>query len=156
MDIEDSITQLEEVFEGFPWYGPPILKSLKTIPVLFWDQKMDDDSHSITELVYHMIDWRIFVIEKIKGNELFSIEMNSENDWRKKVFIATEVDKEEILKELTRTQNLLIELLMTKPDSWMNELVDGKDYKNSYMVLGSIQHDIYHTGQINLIYSRLQ
>jgi len=54
MDIEDSITQLEEVFEGHPWYGPSILRSLEEIPVILWDQKLENGSHTIAELVCHI------------------------------------------------------------------------------------------------------
>ncbi|TSE09935.1 MULTISPECIES: DinB family protein [Aquimarina] len=155
MDIEDSITQLEEVFEGQPWFGPSILKSLKDIPVEFWDKKPEYVSHSITELVYHMMDWRVFVIEKLKDNESFGIELNSEKDWRRDVLVQTEVQKETILNELIKTQELICELLTTKPDSWMYENSLGNAYKNDYMIRGMIQHDIYHLGQINSIYSQL-
>jgi len=156
MDIEDSITQLEETFGGEPWYGPPLLKSLQIIPVGLWDQKPENTPHTITELVYHMIDWRMFVIEKLKENELYNIEMNSEKDWRINISISTEKEKEQVISELNKTQELIKRLLEDKPDSWMYELVDGKDYKNQYMMMGSIQHDIYHLGQINLIYAQLK
>ena len=39
MDIEDCITQLEEVFEGQPWFGPSLVDSLEKISVGFWDKK---------------------------------------------------------------------------------------------------------------------
>ncbi len=156
MNIEDSITQFEEIFEGEPWFGSSILKSLKLIPVEFWDKKSGNVSHSITELVYHMMDWRVFVIEKLKDNESFSIEINSGKDWRKDVLVQTETQKEIILKELIKTQKLICELLTTKPDSWMYENIVGTTYKNEYMIKGAIQHDIYHLGQINMIYSQIK
>ena len=156
MDIEDSITQLEEVFEGHPWYGSPILKSLEEIPFIFWDQKLENASHTITELVYHIIDWRVFVIEKLKENELFSVEMNSESDWRKNISVATTHEKKNTIEELKKTQYSMIQLLTTKQDTWMCHFVDGKDYKNEYMVIGVIQHDIYHLGQINFLYNQLK
>ncbi len=156
MNIEDSIIQLEEVFEGTPWYGPSVLKSLKTIPAKLWDGKPENVSHSIAELVYHILDWREFVVQKLKGNEAFSIQMNSEKDWRKNVSIATEAQKTIIIDELTQTQDILLELLETRSDSWMSEFVLGKDYTNEYMIRGLVQHDIYHLGQINMIYSQLK
>jgi len=57
---------------------------------------------------------------------------------------------------LNITQMEILELLDTKSDSWLYEFVLGKDYTNEYMISGAIQHDIYHLGQINLIYSQLQ
>ncbi|GAA3513301.1 hypothetical protein GCM10022393_28870 [Aquimarina addita] len=155
MDIEDSIQQLEMVFEGDPWLGTSVLKPLKKIPYECWNEKPENVAHSIAELVLHMIDWRIFVIEKLKDNQSYSIVMNSEMDWRKNVSIATETEKKECLTELINTQEMLITRLVEKPDSWLNEFVLGKDYTNEYMIMGVIQHDIYHLGQINLIYSQL-
>jgi len=60
------------------------------------------------------------------------------------------------IEELKKTQYTMIHLLTTKPDTWMCHLVDGKDYKNEYMIMGAIQHDIYHIGQINFLYNQLK
>ncbi|PKV49636.1 putative damage-inducible protein DinB [Aquimarina sp. MAR_2010_214] len=156
MNIKDSIKKYDEVFEGEPWFGISMLKSLEHIPILFWDKKPNKVSHSISELVYHLIDWRGFVIEKLKGNKAFDIELNSEKDWRKDVSIQNEKEKKKILEELIETQNIICELLLAKPNSWLNEQVAGRQYRNEYMISGVIQHDIYHLGQINMVYSQLK
>ncbi len=154
MDIEDTITQLQESFNGKPWFGTSVWDSLSAISSDFWNTKPKSTTHSIAELVVHIIDWRGFVIEKLQGNASFSIEMNSEQDWRKGVSVDSEGDKEILMNELVETQNQLISLLETKPDSWLIELVAGGKYKNEYMIRGIVPHDIYHVGQINLIYSQ--
>lgn len=156
MDIEDCITQFEEVFEGQPWYGPPFLKSLEQISVQFWDRKLNTDGHSIAELLFHMLDWRLFVIQKLKDNSTYSIEMNTEEDWRSEVSVKTEKQKDEIINQLKDSQEVIIQLLHKKSDSWLHEFVMGKDYKNSYMIQGAVQHDIYHLGQINLLHNQLK
>ncbi len=156
MDIEDCIVQIKEVFDGEPWYGTSILKVLENIPVEFWNQKAGKMSHSIAELVYHIIDWRSFVVEKLKNNTVYSIELNSEKDWRKQVSIVSQDQKKVIIKELNKTQELILEELDQKSDSWLNEFVLGKDYSNQYMINGLVQHDIYHLGQINMLYNMLK
>ncbi len=156
MDIEDCITQLEEVFEGEPWYGTSVLKSLELIPVLFWNKNLENSSSSIAKLVYHIIDWRWFIIEKVKNNETFSIELNSEKDWRKNSSVITQEEKEKCIGELIKTQELLCRLVSEKPDSWLYEFAAGKDYSNEYMIRGLLQHDLYHLGQINMLYSKLK
>ena len=156
MDIEDCITQLEEVFEGQPWFGPSLVDSLEKISVGFWNQKFKNQKHSIAELVWHMIDWRQFVIEKLKDNVSYSIEMNSEADWRKNASVHNDQDKKNLIQALIQSQEEIIRLLDGKPDSWLQEFVSGKDYKNEYMIQGLVQHDIYHLGQINLLYSLIK
>lgn len=64
--------------------------------------------------------------------------------------------RKKTLQELVETQNIICELLLAKPDSWLNEQVAGRQYRNGYMVNGVIQHDIYHLGQINMVYSQLK
>lgn len=156
MDIEDCIAQLEETYEGTPWYGDAIASSLDSISVTFWNQKPVGASHTIAELVWHMIDWRRFVVEKLKGNTTYSIEMNSDQDWRKEVIVQSEGDKTEVLEILRQTQEELLELLHTKSDAWLYEFAEGKDYTNVYMVNGVVQHDIYHLGQINVMAGQLR
>ncbi|WP_062056205.1 DinB family protein [Aquimarina longa] len=156
-NIEESIIKLEEVFDGEPWFGTSIIKSLKQIPVKFWNKKLEKGSHTIAALVYHSIDWRRFVIEKIKNNRAFTIELNSEQDWRKNIVILyTEKEKEKVINELVETQNVICALLAEKPDSWLQEQVSGASYINEYMIQGVLQHDVYHLGQINMIHSRLK
>lgn len=156
MSIKDSIIQYREVFDGEPWFGTSLLKSLESIPVSDWDKKPEKVRHSISELVYHLIDWRVFVIEKLKENKTFTIELNTEEDWRENVSISTEKQKIQVVKELVETQNTICKLLTTKSEEWLYEPVSGREYKNEYMIRGVIQHDIYHLGQINMIYGQLK
>ncbi|MCK8522279.1 DinB family protein [Aquimarina sp. D1M17] len=156
MDVEDCIQQIDEAFNGQPWYGPSLFKTLEEIPVIFWNQTPEGASHSITELVYHIIDWKVFVLEKLKDNDTYSIEMNSEKDWRPNILKVDQGQKDKILKELKSTHESLCELLEAKPDSWVNEFTMGKDYSNAYMIRGAVQHDIYHLGQVNMLYSQIK
>jgi uncharacterized damage-inducible protein DinB len=156
MNIENSIIQYNEVFNEEPWFGTSVLKSLEQIPVLFWNKKPEKVSHSIAELIYHIIDWRGFVIEKLKGNATFDIELNTEKDWRKGILIHTEEEKKNTLETLVETQNTITKLLATASDLWLSEPTLGKTYTNAYMMRGIMQHDTYHLGQINLIYSQLK
>ena len=144
------------MIDGIPWYGPSLLKSLQEIPASFWNQKPKGVSHSIAELVYHIIDWKVFVVEKLKGNKTYNIEMNSEKDWRESVSVSNENEKKQLIEKIKNTQSALIEILKAKTVSWLNEFVPGRDYKNLYMVNGLVQHDIYHLGQINMLYAQLK
>ncbi len=154
MDIEDSISQLQEHFDGKPWFGASIWESLEKIPVAYWDAKPSNANHSIAELVCHMIDWRGFAIERINGNESYSIELNSTQDWREGVSVASAHDKQVMLDEFAQTHEQLCELLAAKPDAWMTELVAGGTYTNEFMIRGVLSHDLYHLGQINLLHQQ--
>ncbi len=155
MTIKDFILSFNELFKGNPWYGVSTMDSLETISFEQWNKKPIGVSNSIATIVWHVIDWRCFVIEKIKDNEAFDIVLNTEADWRKDILVNKEADVLEIVTTLKNTQETICRLLKEKPASWLLETTKGKEYNNEYMLRGILNHDAYHLGQINLIYSQL-
>ena len=156
MSIEEFISRYNEVFEGDPWYGISLCDALHRIPLAFWNQKPEGAAHSVTEYVWHLIDWKKFVIEKVKENKEYTIIMNSSQDWREEVYVSTVEDLDEIFSELRQVHQSLCQLIVSKEENWFNECTVGREYTNEYMLEGVLQHDIYHLGQLNLIYSQLK
>lgn len=156
MKIKDFIDESNELYNGEPWFGVSIVASLQNVNLESWNLKPKNTSNSIASIVCHMIDWRSFVIEKLKENTIFDIALNTKEDWRKNVLVTTEEEKNEILLELEASQEELVKLIQEKKASWFIEKTVGKEYTNSYMLHGILQHDAYHLGQINLINSQLR
>ncbi len=142
--------------KGEPWYGISLCEALNQIPLEFWNKKPKGAAHSITEYVWHLIDWKKFVIEKVKENKGYNIIMNSQQDWREQVFVNNVDDFNEVYGELKSVQQSLCELIVSKEESWFKKCTEGRSYNNQYMLEGILQHDIYHLGQLNLIYSQLK
>jgi len=61
-----------------------------------------------------------------------------------------------VIAELKKIHDDILEQLNRKPDSWLYEHVLGKEYTNVYMINGLVQHDIYHLGQINVLYHQIK
>lgn len=153
-NVNHFIVALEDVFRGNTWYGTSIWDSLNKIPLDIWNHKVSKQGNSIAELVGHIIAWRLFVIEKLKGNATYDIELNSETDWKSDITIRTSEDLTGLLEELKGTQATICQLLQTKNNEWLSQITPGKTYNNRYMIQGLINHDCYHLGQINLIHSQ--
>ena len=156
MTIEFFCKTYNEVFKGEPWFGDSLVGSLQNIPLENWSKKPKDTSNSIANIVYHIIDWQYFVIEKLKDNAAFDIELNTKEDWRENVVVDTEEEKNKILLELNASQEAIIKLIKEKKETWLQENTPGKEYTNDYMLQGILQHDVYHLGQINVINSQLK
>jgi len=156
MSIENFCDTNNEVFNGEPWFGESIVGSLQKVSLEYWTKKPENTTNSIASIVCHMIDWRYFVVEKLKGNASFDIPLNTKEDWRENVVISSEEDKEKIFLELRDSQEELIKLIKEKKDTWLQEITPGKEYTNDYMLQGILQHDVYHLGQINVINSQLK
>ena len=154
MTIESFIDDFKEVYKGDPWSGISITKSLERIPWQDVNGKPETERKSIAEILLHIINWRIFVIAKIKENKPFTIRLNSQEDWTP-IVINSDAEWEQLLERLEETQNIICSLLQGKSNYWFSEITAGKPYTNAYMMRGIIQHDMYHLGQINGLNTRI-
>lgn len=145
------IESLNNTFQGNPWYGDSLMHQLKCIDIQLVDKTLQNSKNSIAILIQHLINWRIFVIEKLNKNEAFDIEMNSKDDW-KIITIKTQDEWDALLNELIATQNQIIDILKhQKSDAFLAQKTLGKTYTLEFLVEGVIQHDLYHLGQIGLL-----
>ena len=141
---------LERNWEGPMWHGGNLKAILEGIT---WEkafQKPGNSSHNIYESVRHMYCWRKFVLEHLKGNTSYSVEINSETDWMTD-YEKNEANWNEVLGELESNQNELLEIFESFPDTKLEELVPGKKFNWYVLVHGCIHHDIYHSAQISML-----
>lgn len=152
-EISRIIEQLKETYEGNPWFG----RSAKALL-----SEVDEETalinlnrqHNIVELLWHMVNWREFVISHLapSGKKLAWFE---EHDWQ-------ELNKEnrqlwhEGLQRLQQTQETLLQLLTQKNDSLLEKNVSERKYNYRTLLNGIIQHDVYHLGQIAFIAKALR
>jgi len=141
-EIRKIINTLKHTYEKNAWHGPAVIETLSDISAKDALKKVGD-SHSIIELVAHMIAWRNYVTEKLKGNGAYELsdEQNfpKVNDWK------------QVLAQLALSQQNLIKALEETPDERLNEKVPNREFKFYTMLQGIIHHDLYHLGQIQLI-----
>ena len=152
--IQNLIETLEVTFEKDPWFGDSVIGKLMMIDYSIVNKKIEG-SNTIASLLKHMIQWRVFAIEKMQGNKYFDIKLNSEMDWPL-VTINKEIEWLDLIRELKETQVKLIELISEKGGDYLEEITVGKDYTNGVLIEGIIEHDVYHLGQIGLLNSLLQ
>lgn len=150
------IRSLSDIFEGEPWYGQSVMAKLENVSYKIGYETCIPDSHSVAEIVGHLISWKNFAVEKLRYNDGYDIEIDSEKDWPT-IEINSRKEWEELKRELVATQSKIYKILEEKPDdSFLDEKVSGKDYDFEFLLHGLIQHDIYHLGQIGLIESQLK
>lgn len=153
-EVEHITNSIKATFEGAPWYGESLLVKLKTINSELVNESINT-SNTIGNLVAHLIQWRLFVIEKLKGNTQFDIEINSKSDWPETT-IKSKADWNHLITKLKSSQDQIIDLLSKKEDSFLNKQTSGTNYNNRTLLTGIIQHDIYHLGQISLIKKQIE
>jgi len=150
MNISETyrITELlRRTFDGEPWYGPSVMDVLTEVTL---EETLNQltGTHTIAELVEHMIGWRTFVIKRLQGDANFDI--NQEESFKKIAAMTTE-QWMDMLQRLQQTQADLLQILSQISDEKLNETVAGREYNFDKMLHGIIHHDIYHIGQIVLL-----
>lgn len=141
----DRITQLlEKTFDQQPWYGSSIMEILKTVNPQTVNQRLAD-THSVAELVEHMISWRTFATRRLLGDAAFqvsdAINFPISQNW------------EDTIKRLQQSQEDLVNAVKQFPEERLSELVPSNQFRYTFYTLlhGIIQHDVYHLGQIALL-----
>lgn len=141
--------QLKHSYSGTPWFGSPVKEVIAGIT---WQQAIARpiaNTHTIMELLLHMLAWRKFVLERLQGNNTYNIDLNTDADWPAQD--GTEEQFNHTLKELDLVQESLLAELDKVSEDFLLQIVDGKEFTYNIMLQGLVQHDIYHLGQIGLL-----
>ncbi|MDX1762131.1 MAG: DinB family protein [Christiangramia sp.] len=153
---EEIIRSMSETFEGQPWFGESVMRKLENLPYVIGYKTCIPESHNVAQIVGHLIAWKTFAAEKLKGNESYNIDMDGPDNWPE-IIVHSQDDWEELKRDLVAAQGKIYEQLNSKEDdSYLQEKVSGKDYNFDYLLKGIVQHDIYHIGQVGLIESQLK
>ena len=109
--------------------------------------------HSVAELIAHGTAWRKDAIVKIETGRGDLTEADKA-DWPDLEELKL-LGWEEIYSEYADSVNQLIRLLEGKDDPFLEEMYfdpefDG-DFPFSFTLIGILQHDIYHLGQLGLV-----
>lgn len=143
-EIDRIVCLVEKTFNKQPWYGNSIAATLSSVDekIVYWRH---GETHSIIEIVLHMISWRKFCTQRIKDDNDFEIGEDSN--------FPTSSTWAEAIDRLNQSQLTLVEAIKQFPEDRLGDLVPSKIQKYTYYTLlhGVIQHDIYHLGQIALL-----
>jgi len=147
--LRPIIENLIECYNGTPWYGISLTEKLNSIS---WEKVNEKQygSKSIAILVQHIINWRIFVIEKLKDNLAYDLIIDGPTDWTN-IHINNEQEWHTLNASLQETQTELLGLLKDANDSILSKKVPGKKYVFKSILTSISQHDIYHLGQIAML-----
>lgn len=150
-EIQSIIRNLEDILDGDPWYGRSVYAILREVEPVIAYKKPTTRSHSLIELLYHMLTWAEFALKRIEKDKIDDLAAFEKIDpiaigWRE---IDPKIhDWDEGLGAFIATHQQIIALLATKDDTFLNETVDYRQYNFGFLLNGLIQHNIYHLGQV--------
>lgn len=146
MELPFIIGQLEDMYQGDPWFGRNAKALLSEVDESTAFAK-PNNQHSILELVWHIINWREFAISRLRKEDEQDVHYYENNDWRE----LDHNDKSLWGRAINRyheTHAELMESIQIQNEEILNREVVGRNYTYRKLLHGILQHDIYHLGQI--------
>ncbi len=146
--------ELQKILSGDPWYGSPVYQVIEAVSFEAAFEKVAGASHTIAEIVLHMLAWTEEVLDRMNGKEA-SLPLSG--DWPP-TGTPDEQKWQNYVNDLKLVNVNLLGLIQNFPEEqWsepMNdernrELGNGVTYEE--LVNGLIQHHIYHSGQIAIL-----
>ncbi|MBC7902196.1 MAG: DinB family protein [Gemmatimonadaceae bacterium] len=147
--INHFIRQFENFYSGENWASDTMMDKLNIIDDKLAFQQPYPGTHSIAELVWHVIYWRSVLINAFEKNYKYKTETVDELNF---VPISDlQVKSWTTLKnELAQSQHTILKKLGDLKESDLSaEYQPGKTME--YMIQGVIHHDYYHLGQIGIV-----
>jgi len=147
-EVKRIISLLKEIYYGPAWHGPAIKDLLKGVTAKKALVKPVKGSHSIWELVLHLTTWTEVAEKRVKGEKV--PQVTSEKDWPSNAD-RTEKGWKKALKNLDFHQKKLLQSLEKTKDAKLSEKIQKSGSRLDTLLYGTINHEMYHAGQVGVL-----
>jgi uncharacterized damage-inducible protein DinB len=131
------------------WYGPSLAELLARIPPELATTPPIPGSHSISELLQHLLLWNERIRNTSASNSL--PPWQPEQDWAE-----PPIPWNELLSRWNQSRDLLGDKIRNFPIDDLAKQVPGRNYPYETLFHGIVEHTIYHSGQIAMVLRMLQ
>jgi hypothetical protein len=148
--IELLLEILDQAFDRKGWHGTTLRGSLRGVSheQALW--RPGPGRHNIWELTVHAAYWKYAVRRRLVGDATGSFARKPSN-WPSVQADADEKTWKLDIRLLESEHRLLRETIRTLPPARLSERSPQGVWTNAEEIHGVAAHDLYHTGQIQLI-----
>lgn len=156
--LNHIIHELSSIQSGKLWMGASYDKRLSMLTAGQGFIKPLPSVHSVAQILAHLTAWSDDLILKIK-NGTGQLRDHDDLNWPAND-VLQKSGWDHILTRYYESIEMVITLLKTKDDGFLSKMYYDQDFKAdckySFAVVGLLQHNIYHLGQVGLIIKLLQ
>jgi uncharacterized damage-inducible protein DinB len=142
----------DDLYDGSPWIGVNILPNLQKLTAKQAARRIYSNWNTIWEITNHLISWRETVLQRIQGkiikspshNFFVRVEDNSPLAWQN------------TLERLEASQKAWISFLKKFKAEEFEKNYPGNKMSYYDHIIGIVQHDAYHLGQIVILSKRVR
>jgi uncharacterized damage-inducible protein DinB len=146
-ESERLAKELEKALNGGAWHGPSWRELLAGVTREEALERPVAGAHNIAEIVLHVTTWQDVVRRRLQGD---SPEVSDAEDWPRPA-LEGESAWQATVERLFVTARSLRETLARFPVERMQERRPGMDQTWYAMLIGELQHVLYHAGQVSLL-----
>ncbi|HEV8580131.1 MAG TPA: DinB family protein [Thermoanaerobaculia bacterium] len=146
--VEYLADQLERAFRGGAWHGPAVAETLADVDETIAAARPLPGDHSIWEIVHHLTVWNDVPRRRLDGERLQNLP--AERDWPP-VAETSAAAWQAALSALEDAHTAFHDRVLDLTDGQLDDPVAGSDSTVRGMILGVLQHNAYHAGQIALL-----
>jgi uncharacterized damage-inducible protein DinB len=146
--------ELNNSIFGDPWHGASAVAILNGISVHQAIQRPITSAHSIIELILHLTAWTEEILRRFNGNNPSEPQMG---DWPSPENYSDEYWTS-VKQNLYDATNKLISAIQGFPEEMLDKIIGrernislGTGFSFEGLIMGLVQHNAYHLGQISLL-----
>jgi uncharacterized damage-inducible protein DinB len=139
--------QLERSFRGGAWHGPSLAEALEGLDQAGAGRRPLAGAHSIAEIVGHAAFWIEVASRRLEGEAVAAV--SAEEDWPPAP--GSEGEWRQRLADLDAAHRRLHAKVLALDDGDLDGAVAGCDPTVRGLLLGILQHNAYHGGQIAVL-----
>jgi DinB superfamily len=146
---------LDEAFQRKAWHGPNLRGALRGITAREAAWRPAPGRHNIWEIVLHAAYWKYTVRRMLTGQKRGSFPERGSNWFHRPDSLtdrAWRADVALLVAEHRRLRAAVVAL----PAAALPRRSRGSKYTTATLVYGVASHDLYHTGQIQLVKALLR
>ncbi len=153
--IKELRTSFREIYRGPNWIEVALQDVIGEVDSTLAFTDPPGGRNSIAKIVCHLVFIRQYLIKKLEGDQTTVIDQaESFNTAAYGDDPATAWQN--LQEELARTFQEINDLLQAAEPELVDKPVLPRDYNFDYLIAGIIQHEAYHTGQLEFLKKQLQ
>ena len=141
---------LDEAYEKSAWQGPNLRGSLRGVGAAEAAWRPGKGRHNVWELVMHAAYWKYAAWRRLTGEKRGKFGPKGSN-WFVRPEVSTEAAWRGDLAILDATHRKLRIAVARLSDADLSRRVPGSKRRADTLVYGVASHDVYHTGQIQVL-----
>ena len=143
---------IDQAFDHRAWHGTNLKGALRGVSATQAAWRPGKNRHNVWELAVHAAYWKYTVIRRLRGDKRGSFALKGSN-WFVRPASGVSDDKawKQDVALLMSTHKTLREAVSALSTPELRKTPPGSRINIRDLVVGIAAHDLYHTGQIQLI-----